>query len=153
MGNRSLARVRFGSNLMFLFVLNLVKNCSMKCMYTGSWYEIHFLLWVLVKSVCISLLWIIAALMAGWMRSTLLGNTKLFFWWPHQRSLPLPALTHTYPCRPLFFCTFLWSKRVSFCSLQLIWTTLSSQLIGLPWSSAESRRPCAVCPHGLPHGF
>lgn len=38
--------------------------------------------------------------------------------------------------------------------LQLIWTTLSSQLTALPWSYAESRRHCAVSlPSHFPYGL
>ena len=47
-----------------------------------------------------------------------------------------------------------WSEWISFHSLQLIWTTLSSQLTVLPWSYAESRRHCAVrLPSHLPYGL
>lgn len=80
------------------------------------------------------------------MCSTVLGNTKLCSCWPNESTLLLTTLTPAHHGWHLVFVTLLWSKWVSFCSLQPIWTTSSSQLIGRPWSSAESRRPCAVCP-------
>lgn len=80
------------------------------------------------------------------MCSTVLGNTKLCSCWPHESTLLLTTITPAPHGWHLVFVTLLWSKWVSFCALQPIWTTSSSQLIGRPWSSAESRRPCAVCP-------